>query len=159
LAESLISPRVTIRNIWNKIDLYVVERICRSYWERDRPWQAQRHSCSCRIYPRQTTYPIESCNTGLRGHLCTYIRACSNVEMGEEYFITMRQIMLNMLRFPCLRGDVRYYVDIFWMPTMRPIIPFDMELQGNALAFIYAYNKKTKEQFPELSPRSKNFWM
>jgi len=99
------------------------------------------------ISKAETTYPIESCNTGLRGHLCTYIRACSNVEMGEEYFITMRQIMLNMLRFPCVRGDVRYYVDIFWMPTMRPIIPFDMELQGNALAFIHAYNK-----IPELSP-------
>lgn len=68
----------------------------------------------------QTMYPVESCNAGLRRHFCTCIQR--HMEIGEEYFITIRQIMLNMLRFPCAHGGMRCYVNIYRIPTKRPTI-------------------------------------
>lgn len=68
----------------------------------------------------------------------TYIRACRNVEMGEEYFITIQQIMLNVLRFPRVRGGVRYYGG--YLPNAHHATNYmslDIESQENALVFLY----------------------
>lgn len=103
-------------------------------------------------------YPAESCNAGLHGHLRAYIYTCTraytdiHVEMVEEYFITIRQIMLNVWpgSLPCARahGGVRYYMNTYRMPTMRETNyrPLDMAMGRSTFALCTGCPEKSITQ-------------
>lgn len=112
---------------------------------------ARTRSCLCRIYPRRATYPVESCNTGLctgiSVHVHIYVHTETHLERGKEYFITIRQIMLNVLRF----HRVRAYA-ITWISTECPLYAtnytsLDMALLRDVLVPSYTMFQKCYHTF------------
>lgn len=91
--------------------------VCGSYWER----RTERGEYKrIRVYVEYTARRILRIPRRVVTLDCTgvSVRAYRNVEVGEEYFITMQQIMLNLPHSARVRGG--YYANIHRMSTARP---------------------------------------